>query len=77
MLKSKEITFKHYSKGVDKEFYEELAKINSELISNDLKLCSLLMVNIEEIVSVMNMEPASVKIVGYKLRKKNGFNTKG
>lgn len=64
--------FKLYFEDVNKQFYEELAKINDELTPNDLKLCALLKLNmnIKESASVMNIEPASVKTARYKLRKK-------
>lgn len=64
--------FKHYFEDVNKTFYEELAKINNDLTTNDLKLCALLKLNmnIKESASVLNIEPASVKTARYKLRKK-------
>ena len=64
--------FKLYFEDVNKEFYRELASINTDLTSNDLKLCALLKLNmnIKESASVMNIEPASVKTARYKLRKK-------
>lgn len=64
--------FKLYFEDVNKQFYEELAKISRELTPNDLKLCALLKLNmnIKESASVMNIEPASVKTARYKLRKK-------
>ncbi|NPD46888.1 MULTISPECIES: tetratricopeptide repeat protein [unclassified Lentimicrobium] len=64
--------FKLYFEDVNKQFYEELAKISRDLTPNDLKLCALLKLNmnIKESASVMNIEPASVKTARYKLRKK-------
>ncbi len=64
--------FKLYFEDVNKNFYQELAKINNELTSKDLKLCALLKLNmnIKESASVLNIEPASVKTARYKLRKK-------
>jgi len=67
--------FKLYFEDVNKEFYKDLARINSDLTSNDLKLSALLKLNmnIKECASVMNIEPASVKTARYKLRKKLGL----
>lgn len=67
--------FKLYFEDVNKDFYEELNKLSSELTSNDLKLCALLKLNmnIKESASVLNIEPASVKTARYKLRKKFGL----
>jgi tetratricopeptide (TPR) repeat protein len=64
--------FKLYFEDVNKTFYEELAKINNDLTTNDLKLCALLKLNmnIKESASVLSIEPASVKTARYKLRKK-------
>ena len=64
--------FKLYFEDVNRVFYKELAVINSDLTSNDLKLSALLKLNmnIKECASVMNIEPASVKTARYKLRKK-------
>ena len=55
--------FKLYFEEVNKLFYQELAKINSDLTSNDLKICALLKLNmnIKESASVLNIEPDSVK----------------
>jgi DNA-binding CsgD family transcriptional regulator len=64
--------FKLYFEEVNKLFYQELAKVNSDLTSNDLKICALLKLNmnIKESASVLNIEPDSVKKARYKLRKK-------
>jgi len=67
--------FKLYFEDVNKNFYDELNKLSSDLTSNDLKLCALLKLNmnIKESASVLNIEPASVKTARYKLRKKLGL----
>lgn len=67
--------FKLYFEDVNKNFYDELKNLSSDLTSNDLKLCALLKLNmnIKESASVLNIEPASVKTARYKLRKKLGL----
>lgn len=64
--------FRLYFEDVNKNFYDELKKISSDLTSNELRLCALLKLNmnIKESASVLNIEPASVKTARYKLRKK-------
>lgn len=68
--------FKLYFEDVNKNFYDDLGKLSSDLTSNDLKLCALLKLNmnIKESASVLNIEPASVKTARYKLRKKLGLH---
>jgi len=65
-------TFKLYFEQTNQNFYKNLAKINSELTSTELKLCSLikLNMNIKETASVLNIEPTSVKTARHRLRKK-------
>ena len=65
-------TFKLYFEQTNQNFYENLARINNELTSTELKLCSLikLNMNIKETASVLNIEPTSVKTARHRLRKK-------
>lgn len=65
-------TFKLYFEQTNQNFYQSLAKINKDLTSTELKLCSLikLNLNIKETASVLNIEPTSVKTARHRLRKK-------
>lgn len=65
-------TFRLYFEQTNKDFYTNLTKINSNLTSTELKLCSLikLNLNIKETAAVMNIEPTSVKTARHRLRKK-------
>jgi tetratricopeptide (TPR) repeat protein len=65
-------TFKLYFEQTNQNFYQNLAKINKDLTGTELKLCSLikLNLNIKETASVLNIEPTSVKTARHRLRKK-------
>lgn len=65
-------TFKLYFEQTNQNFYKNLSKINKDLTSTELKLCSLikLNMNIKETASVLNIEPTSVKTARHRLRKK-------
>ncbi|MBC8193869.1 MAG: hypothetical protein H8E18_15895 [FCB group bacterium] len=75
------ISFNH----VWEEFEKWFTEIHSDYISNlriehpnltsrEIKLCALLRLNLmsKEIANLMNIEPASVDIQRYRIRKKNG-----
>lgn len=65
-------TFRLYFEQTNHGFYEKLALINNDLTGTELKLCSLikLNMNIKETASVLNIEPTSVKTARHRLRKK-------
>ncbi len=65
-------TFKLYFEQTNQNFYAHLAEIAPDLTSTELKLCSLikLNMNIKETASVLNIEPTSVKTARHRLRKK-------
>ncbi len=65
-------TFKLYFEETNQDFYTNLTKINKNLTTTELKLCSLikLNMNIKETASVLNIEPTSVKTARHRLRKK-------
>lgn len=65
-------TFRLYFEQTNQNFYKQLAQINAELTTADLKLCSLikLNLNIKETAAVLNIEPTSVKTARHRLRKK-------
>ena len=65
-------TFRMYFEQTNQNFYQKLTEINAELTTTDLKLCSLikLNMNIKETAAVLNIEPTSVKTARHRLRKK-------
>lgn len=65
-------TFRLYFEQTNQNFYKRLTEINSDLTTTDLKLCSLikLNLNIKETAAVLNIEPTSVKTARHRLRKK-------
>jgi tetratricopeptide (TPR) repeat protein len=64
--------FSIYFNELNKDFFEKLTAINPKLSQYDLRLASLLRMNmnIKEAAAVLNIEPDSVKTARYKLRKK-------
>lgn len=59
-------------------FNESLYKITPSITSHELKLCSLIRMNLtaKEISRIMNITPASVNKARYRLRKKFEFTSK-
>lgn len=59
-------------------FFGKLKEINRELSSSDLKLCSLMKLNLDskQIASILHISDAGVKKARYRLRKKLGLNEK-
>ncbi len=64
--------FKRYFEEVHTSFYTILKEKHTDLSPNDLKVCSLvrLNLNIKETASVMGISPESAKTARYRLRKK-------
>ena len=69
-------TFKLFFEQTNQGFYDNLAKVNDELSPTELRLCTLikLNLNIKETASVLNIEPTSVKTARHRLRKKLKLN---
>ena len=70
--------FSRYFEDAHQGFYTRLKSKHQELSSNDLKLCSLirLNLNIKETASILGISPESVKTARYRLRKKLGLDPK-
>ncbi len=68
-------TFRLYFEQTNQDFFRNLQTITNDLTSTELKLCSLikLNLNIKETASVLNIEPTSVKTARHRLRKKLGL----
>jgi tetratricopeptide (TPR) repeat protein len=64
--------FSRFFDDVHKGFYSNLKSKHEGLTSNDLKICSLirLNLNIKETASILAISPESVKTARYRLRKK-------
>ena len=64
--------FKLFFEQVNPDFFNNLRKAFPKLSSNDLKLCSLLRLNMntKEMASILGISPDSVKTARYRLRKK-------
>lgn len=65
-------TFKLYFEQTNQDFYANLARVNDELTPTELRLCTLirLNLNIKETAAVLNIAPTSVKTARHRLRKK-------
>ncbi|MBN2777795.1 MAG: tetratricopeptide repeat protein [Bacteroidales bacterium] len=70
--------FKLYFEQINKDFYDKLKKINSDLSDNDLRICALIKLNLspKEIAKVLNIAPNSIKSSRYRLKKKLALDTK-
>ncbi|WP_025741818.1 tetratricopeptide repeat protein [Aquimarina pacifica] len=70
--------FKMVFEKVHIEFYPKLTAKHPDLKTNDLKICSLirLNLNIKETASILGISPESVKTARYRLRKKLGLQPK-
>jgi len=64
--------FKRRFEEVHQDFFRILKVICPKLSSNELKLCTLLKLNmnLKEAASIMGISPESVKTARYRLRKK-------
>ena len=64
--------FQQSFEQIHSEFYEKLREINPELTSNDLRICSLIRINLnlEQIASVLGITIDSLRVSRYRLRKK-------
>jgi DNA-binding CsgD family transcriptional regulator len=64
--------FKMVFEQVHTDFYAKLLVLHPDLKTNDLKICSLIRLNltIKETASILGISPASVKTARYRLRKK-------
>ncbi len=65
-------TFKVYFEQVNKDFIKNLKKVNSSLTSNDIRLATLIKLNMsnKEIASILNITHQSVKNARYRLKNK-------
>lgn len=70
--------FKLYFETVHTNFFHALKKKHPNVNGTDLKLCSLIKLNMntKEMSSVLGISPESVKTSRYRLRKKLGLETK-
>ena len=68
--------FKQYFELVNKDFFDKLKQINSNITPAELKLSALIKLrfNIKETASLLNISHGSVKSSRYILRKKLGLN---
>ncbi len=64
--------FKLYFEQINKDFFVQLMKINSELSPHDIRHCALIQLNlnIKETASLLNLSPNSIKSARYRLKKK-------
>jgi DNA-binding CsgD family transcriptional regulator len=69
--------FKKYFENINKDFNQNLRRINPRLSVNDYRLAALisLNLNIKEAAAVLNISPSSVKLARHRLRKKLGLHT--
>jgi len=67
--------FKQYFEMVNKDFFDNLLKINDKLTSSELKLAALIKLkfNIKDSATLLNISPDSVKSARYTIRKKLGL----
>lgn len=69
--------FSRFFEDAHEGFYARLKSEHEELSSNDLKLCSLIRLNLnsKEMASILGISPESVKTARYRLRKKLVLNS--
>ncbi|WP_340200008.1 tetratricopeptide repeat protein [Ascidiimonas sp. W6] len=67
--------FSRFFEDAHQGFYSKLKSAHKDLSTNDLKICSLirLNLNIKETASIIGISPESVKTARYRLRKKLGL----
>ncbi|KZS40919.1 hypothetical protein AWE51_24260 [Aquimarina aggregata] len=68
--------FSRFFEDVHQGFYTKLKLKHMDLSTNDLKICSLIQLNlnIKETASILGISPESVKTARYRLRKKLGLD---
>ncbi len=68
--------FTRFFEDAHQGFYTKLKSKHQDLSTNDLKICSLvrLNLNIKETASILGISPESVKTARYRLRKKLGLD---
>ncbi len=68
--------FSRFFEDVHQGFYTKLKLKHKDLSTNDLKICSLIQLNlnIKETASILGISPESVKTARYRLRKKLGLD---
>ncbi len=71
-------SFRYFFEETQSGFHAKLKLKHSELRSNDLKICSLirLNLNIKETADILNISPGSLKTARYRLRKKLNLEPK-
>lgn len=69
--------FNTHFESVNKNFYNRLKQVYSDISPNDLKICALIKLNLstKEMAGILNISPDSVKTARYRLRKKLQLNT--
>ncbi len=70
--------FSRFFEDAHQGFYSKLKSKHEDLGTNDLKICSLirLNLNIKETASILGISPESVKTARYRLRKKLGLDSR-
>lgn len=63
--------FKRYFEAVNRDFYDKLLAINTDLTNYEQRLCALIKLNMNsrEMASVLNISPNSIKSARYRLKK--------
>lgn len=69
--------FKRYFEQVHQQFFDKLKARYPDLSFNDLKLCSLVKLNLEtkQIATLLDISTESAKVARSRLRKKLGLST--
>ncbi|WP_420582019.1 tetratricopeptide repeat protein [Reichenbachiella sp.] len=64
--------FNNYFSGVHAQLFEVLKFYHKDLTQNEIRLCALIRMNLanNEIATLLNIEPKSVKMARYRLKKK-------
>jgi len=75
-LENERKSLDRYIKDLNDKFFISLERYYPGLTSNEKKLCSLLRLKLtsKEIASILNIDPKSVEVNRYRLRKKMGIN---
>jgi len=64
--------FKRVFENIDPSFFQKLSQINPKLTSLDLKHCAYIKLNLDnyEISKILNVEPKSIQMTRYRVKKK-------
>jgi DNA-binding CsgD family transcriptional regulator len=69
------VKFEFHFKKSNPDFFINLNKLHPKLTSNDVRICAFIKLNIpsKQMASLLNINPKSLEMTRYRLRKKLGL----